>query len=202
MALLLIRHGETALNAARVVQFPDTPLGETGMNQAEQLGRHLAARPVRLVLSSDYTRARMTADRVAHHTGAALVESAHLRERNFGDYRGTAYDDHGEVDLFAADFHPPNGESWGAFHDRVDRAWDEVGRHADGGDGDIAVVTHGLVLRSLLERVLDIGAHVLGDEIAVANTSVTVVDHLPPWRVLELASVAHLAGGPNDVAPA
>ncbi|MFT4585916.1 MAG: hypothetical protein ACI8XZ_005693, partial [Gammaproteobacteria bacterium] len=28
--------------------------------------------------------------------------------------------------------------------------------------------------------------------VVVANTSVTIVEHAPPWRVLELAGVAHL----------
>jgi len=31
MSLILIRHGETALNASRTLQFPDTPLGERGL---------------------------------------------------------------------------------------------------------------------------------------------------------------------------
>ena len=88
MALLLIRHGETAFNAERVVQFPDTPLGPQGCDHAERLGRHLARRPLGLIVCSDYARARMTAARIQAHSGAALVEEPLLRERNFGDLRG------------------------------------------------------------------------------------------------------------------
>ena len=59
MSIVLIRHGETDLNAARVLQWPDTPLGERGRAQARALGVRFAAaspRPV-LLASSDMARA-------------------------------------------------------------------------------------------------------------------------------------------------
>ena len=200
MAVLLIRHGETDLNAAQVVQFPETPLGDHGLLQAEQLGRSLSRRSIELVLTSDYQRARTTAERVAQHTGAKLIESLHLRERNFGEIRGKPYTEFGELDIFGLDYEPPGGESWDAFHARVDIAWGEVTSHAQSLSGDLAVVTHGLVLRSLLERKLDVSDHTLGTDLVVANTSVTVVDRDPPWRVVELASVEHLQAVGRDTA--
>ena len=201
MALLLIRHGETELNAARVVQFPDTPLGEIGMRQADQLGLTLADRSIELVLTSDYKRAQTTAQRIAQYTGARLIESVRLRERNFGEIRGKCYDDLGDIDIFADDYLPPGGESWAVFNTRVDIAWDEVISAARTLSGDLVVVTHGLVLRSLIERVLDVSEHAIEPEMVVANTSVTLVERDPPWRVVELASVEHLAQRVGDVAP-
>ena len=102
MALLLIRHGETDLNVAQVVQFPETPLGDHGLLQAEQLGQSLTHRSVELVLTSDYQRARTTAERVAQHTGANLIETTQLRERNFGEIRGKPYTDFGDLGYFRA----------------------------------------------------------------------------------------------------
>jgi probable phosphoglycerate mutase len=201
MAVLLIRHGETDLNAARVVQFPDTPLGKDGKLQAEQLGQSLQQRSIELVLSSDYVRARMTAERIAAHAGTKLIESHHLRERNFGDIRGTSYDELGELDIFAADYAPPGGETWETFNARVDLAWTEVTAHAQTVSGDLAVVTHGLVLRSLIERVLDVSGHPPESDLVVANTSVTIVDDTPPWRVIEFASVSHLEQDRRTVTP-
>jgi len=201
MALLLIRHGETAFNAGRVVQFPDTPLGEHGIEQAERLGYSLARRPLALILTSDYTRARMTADRIHRHTLAPLIETNALRERNFGDIRGRAYAEFGTLDILADDYEPPGGESWPAFHARVDHAWTEISAHARGLDGDLAVVTHGLVLRSLLQRVLDTDGHVVAPDITVANTSITEVEAAPPWRVIDLANTAHLDGDARTGAP-
>ncbi len=191
MTLLLIRHGETELNASRVVQFPDTPLGAHGIAQAARLGQHLAARNIGLVLTSDYRRARMTAAGVVAHTGAPLVEHESLRERNFGDFRGSAYAEHG-IDIMAPDFTPPHGEGWAEFHARVDRAWQVIQDTAAKVTGDLVVVTHGLVLRSLFERKLDLGPHRVAPDFVVHNTSVTIVERAAPWRVHELASTAHL----------
>ena len=192
MEILLIRHGETALNAERIIQYPDTPLNERGLQQAEHLGRHLATRSIELVLSSDYLRARMTAEQLISHSGAPLQMTTELRERNFGDVRGTPYAEFGDIDIFADDYEPPAGESRYTFHARVDRAWEEVLSIAEPLDGDLAVVTHGLVLSSLIDRVLDVSAHLPESDLVVANTSVTIVEPEHPWRVIKLASIEHL----------
>jgi len=41
MTILLVRHGETAGNAARILQRPDIPLNERGIRQAAQLAERL-----------------------------------------------------------------------------------------------------------------------------------------------------------------
>ena len=74
MTLLLIRHGETALNAARVLQPADTPLSARGAAQAEALAGRLAAwrgaprepggAPLAGILSSDLPRALATAEAI------------------------------------------------------------------------------------------------------------------------------------------
>ena len=92
MSLLLIRHGETALNVARVLQPADTPLNERGVAQAEALARRLASLRVATIISSDLPRALRTAQAIAATTGAAIETSALLQERNFGDWRGQSYE--------------------------------------------------------------------------------------------------------------
>jgi probable phosphoglycerate mutase len=193
MAILLIRHGETAFNARRLLQFPDTPLGDTGLAQAGRLAQRLSAHAVGLVLSSDYQRALTTAKCVATATGAPLRESPLLRERNFGDLRGRPYASLGDLDPFAADYAPPHGETWEEFHARIDRAWGELCELVAGRVDDTVVVTHGLVLRSLLQRHLETTGVAVTPDLVVANTSVTFVEPLPPWRVTRLACTAHLA---------
>lgn len=192
MAILLIRHGETDLNVAQVIQLPETPLSMHGSLQADKLGRSLTHRPIELILTSDYERARTTAERVAHYTGARLIESPLLRERNFGEIRGRPYTEFNDVDIFGPDYKPPGGESWEVFHSRVDTAWNEVRAQAQILPGDFAVITHGLVLRSLFERKLEISNHTISKDSVVANTSVTIVDNEPPWQVIKLASTDHL----------
>ena len=111
MSILLVRHGETTANAARVVQMPDAPLSERGLAQAGAPGR--AARAARRDGDRrQRLRARhVTAERVRVATGAPLELWPDLRERNFGELRGRSYAEIG-VDIFAPDFAPPGGETW------------------------------------------------------------------------------------------
>lgn len=196
MTIHLVRHGQTAGNATRVLQTPETPLDETGLRQAERLGRRLAGERVAGILASDLSRAEMTARAVARATGAGLTLTELLHERNFGDLRGTAYADL-PSDPFAPDFAPPGGETWQAFHRRVDRAWDEVVRVAAATPGDLVVVTHGLVCASIVQRCVTLPAELAGAPESPAlrfrNTSVTLLaGPEPSWVVTLLGCVAHL----------
>jgi broad specificity phosphatase PhoE len=188
--IFLIRHGETLGNASRIVQRPDIPLSPRGMAQAERLARRLARERVSRILSSDLLRARQTAECVQRATGAPLAFEPLLHERNFGDIRGTPYADLG-VDMFAPDYAPPNGETWPVFHARVDRAWERVQALAAATDGHLAVVTHGLVCRSLAGRHLRLAEGMVVPE-RWENASVTVVQCPAPWQVTLLNCVAHL----------
>jgi 2,3-bisphosphoglycerate-dependent phosphoglycerate mutase len=84
MTILLVRHGETAGNAARILQRADVPLNERGIRQAEQLARRLLDHGFAHVVCSDLLRARMTAAALAARSGAEIEESPLLQERNFG----------------------------------------------------------------------------------------------------------------------
>jgi 2,3-bisphosphoglycerate-dependent phosphoglycerate mutase len=190
MSIFLIRHGETLGNASRTVQLPDNPLSARGALQAARLARRLTHEGISLILSSDYSRAAATADHLRRATGAPIRYSPLLRERNFGDIRGTPYAELG-FDMFEPGYAPPHGETWEVFHARVDRAWALVQEEAATTAGHVAVVTHGLVCRSLADRHL-----VLPDgeppPAAWHNTSLTIIDHPAPWRVRLLNCAAHL----------
>jgi len=191
MSILLVRHGETALNAARIVQHPETPLNERGIGQAQRLAARLADFPIAGIVSSDYKRAHMTAEAVAEVTGLPITIQESLRERNFGDARGVPHGDLG-FDLHAPDFHPPGGESLPMFHERVALAWAEVAARAAGTEGDLVVVSHALVCRSLLEYQLSLGADMDAKVSRWPNTALTIIDSQAPWRVSLLACGGHL----------
>ena len=61
------------------------------------------------------------------------------------------------MDLYHPEYHPTGGESWDMFHDRVAIAWQEITARAATVRGDLVVVSHALVCRSLLERHLTLG---------------------------------------------
>ncbi len=98
--IYIIRHGETALNAAAVVQPADTPLNVRGKRQAQLLADRLAELEVMLVVASDLPRAAMTAEPIVLATSASIGHTPLLQERNFGDIRGTPYA-HLDRDIFA-----------------------------------------------------------------------------------------------------
>lgn len=198
MAIFVVRHGETDLNAARIIQRPTTPLSERGRRQAVQVAARLAPLGIRRVVASDLTRAIETADAIVARTGAPLSTDPLLRERDFGDIRGTPYAALGGLDPFALDYHPPNGESWEEFYVRVAEAWTFVCRLAAETDGNLAVVTHGLVCRVLADRHLALPEGTVAPSLW-GNTAVTEVDGAPPWSVQRLACTAHLV---DDDVPA
>jgi broad specificity phosphatase PhoE len=196
VSIYLIRHGETASNATRVVQTPDIPLNERGLAQAARLGERIAGDGIALVLVSDAERALMTARVIADATGAPLEIDPDLQERSFGDIRGTPYAEL-SFDLFALDYAPPNGETWDVFHARVDRVWERVVKRRAELAGTLAVVTHGLVCRSLAARRLGLDSARRAAVRAFQNSSLTVVEPVAPFRVGALDCCAHLT---EDVA--
>ena len=188
--ILLIRHGETDSNAARVVQLPGAPLSARGRDQARRLALRLAAEArIRRLVSSDLTRAVETADAIAGATGARVELEPLLQERNFGEYRGTPYREL-TVDIFAPECAPVGGECGATFAARVDRAWARIREIAEETEGRVAVVTHGLVCHELARRHLACEPDALPS--SWGNTSVTVVAASQPWRILRLACTAHL----------
>jgi probable phosphoglycerate mutase len=195
MTILLVRHGETDGNAARILQRPDVPLNERGMGQAQHLARRLSVYGFVHILCSDLLRARMTAAPLADCSGIAIEESPLLQERNFGDLRGMPYAGLAE-DPFGPDFSPPNGEDWPTFHVRVAEAFAFIVSRRRGLNGTLVVITHGLVCRALVERhaLLPEGA---GVPERFDNTGVTLLREDAPHRAGLINCTRHLEASPD-----
>jgi probable phosphoglycerate mutase len=192
MSILIVRHGETDSNARRIIQTPDIPLSVKGNDQAESLAQRLKALGVTRIISSDYLRTRQTAEHVASATNLQVEFNPLLRERNFGDLRGTPYDDlvQNPFDV-ETDYIPPNGESWLVFNLRVAQAWKQISEIASTTQGRLLVVTHGLVCRSLYQRQFNIPS-ALKDLSNYSNTALSEVDAIQPWTMRLLNCMAHL----------
>ncbi|WP_049900603.1 histidine phosphatase family protein [Halococcus agarilyticus] len=161
MTVLLVRHGETAWNAARRVQgWAPVPLSERGREQATRLGEHLAATyDVDRFVASDLRRTRETAVLV-HEAGvdAEPTFDRAWRERDFGVYQGLSYEalfetypefavtESGRRALEAV---PERGESLLDCRERVLDGFDRLVADAPG-DETVLIVTHGGPLYALL----------------------------------------------------
>ena len=137
--LLVVRHGQTAANAAgQLLGRADVPLTETGLRQAEALAT--AVGPVDRVVSSPLQRARQTAAAFGH----PVEVDDRWTELDYGVYDERPL---GEVpqELWAswrgdAEFTPPEGESLASVGRRVRVACDDLAAAAR--DDDIVVVSH------------------------------------------------------------
>lgn len=197
MAIILVRHGETALNAARVMQPATTPLSERGVAQAVAVARRLARQGgIGAILSSDLPRAWRTAEAIADALSLPIEPSALLQERNFGELRGRPYDTLG-FDPLVMDAAPPGGESAADFALRLQAAFDEMLQHHAGLHGDLVVVTHGLVIRMLLGGPPRLDAERLR-HLHLANTSLSIFDADPPHGLQLLNCTRHLDGVVSD----
>jgi probable phosphoglycerate mutase len=188
--LIIVRHGETDFNAARVIQMPGATLSEQGRSQAALLANRLTDAGVTRIVSSDFPRAADTAAVVSQRTGVAVDHHALLRERDFGDLIGRSYDSLPSNPL-PLDFAPPNGEGPDAFFGRMAQAWELITGLVADTPGNLLVVTHGLVCKALVSRYVD-PASVGTVPRSWFNTSVTEIDAAAPWAARRVNCVAHL----------
>ena len=195
MSLLVIRHGETAFNRDRVMQPADTPLSDRGKEQVLRLAKRLSTEGITRILASDLPRAAMTARALSDETSIDIEFEPLLQERNFGRLRGQRFIDleTRDIDPFAENYEPEEGETWQEFDQRVTHAWSRI-QSALPSDGILAVVTHGLVCAALLRNHLDAQAHVTdsGRLYPFRNASFTRIESSPPWRVQLLNCAEHL----------
>jgi 2,3-bisphosphoglycerate-dependent phosphoglycerate mutase len=195
MSIFIARHAETEQGAARVVQVAGAQLSALGRSQAGHLARRAGQIGITRILSSDLARAVETAQIIARHVCVPLEQDPVLRERDFGALRGLPYSEI-TFDPFAADYVPPEGESWTAFFERAALAWKRVAETAAQAPGSLLVVTHGLLCHALAQRHWHrAGAEVLPQ--AWTNTGLTEVEPMPPWKVVRMNCAAHLEPDPS-----
>ena len=162
--VVLWRHGRTAYNHVRRFQGQrDIPLDDVGAAQAEVAAAALAARlagtePVRLI-TSDLSRAWMTADALARRLGVVAERDPALREIAAGAWEGLSSE---EIDLRWAADHAAwrRGEDIrvGGGETRSEaarRTADAVQAGVAGmATGALVVVSHGASLRGALALLL------------------------------------------------
>ena len=82
------------------------------------------------------------------------------------------------------------------FRERVAQAFDEIVTMRRALGGNLAVVSHGLVIRVLLERHLSLTGRAAPERLA--NTSVTVFDAVAPYAVSLVNCEEHLLAADRD----
>jgi broad specificity phosphatase PhoE len=152
--ILLVRHGQSVWNAdGRWQGQADPPLSDLGVDQAAAAADADAVGAVRALYSSDLERARHTAQLLGVRLGLAPVVDERLRERHAGDWEGrTRVEiDEGWPGYLESGRRPDGYEPDDSVLARV---LDALRAIATAHTGDVLVVTHGGVVRTV-ERHLD-----------------------------------------------
>lgn len=192
--ITLVRHGQTDWNLARRIQgSTDIPLNETGRADARTAAGLLADTTHHAIYASPLVRARETGEIIAGELGLDAPELVRdLREREFGEGEGMLVADYLEVyrDWLAP---VPGGETLDGVAGRALLALDAIARDSRRRSTPVAesviVVTHGGVIRSLIDHVSGGTLPRVGD--MLANGSIHRFEASPgSLRLLEHAVLA------------
>lgn len=191
--ITLVRHGQTDWNRARRIQgSTDIPLNETGRADARTAAGLLKELTHHAIYASPLVRAKETAEIIAAELGLEpprLVPD--MREREFGEGEGMLVADY--IETYGDWLAPvPGAETLGEVADRALLALDAVARDARRRSAPVAesviVVTHGGVIRSLIDHVSGGTLPRVGE--VLANGSVHRFEASPgSLRLLESAAL-------------
>jgi broad specificity phosphatase PhoE len=151
MDVVLVRHGETEWSRdLRHTGRTDIPLTEAGRREAEQLRPALGRYNFARVLTSPLERAAETCRLAGLGAGAETTDA--LLEWDYGEYEGitTKQIREGRPGWFLWRDGCPGGETAASVGARVDPLVDELAAL----DGDVALFSHGHLLRVLTARWL------------------------------------------------
>ncbi|MBD0270134.1 MAG: histidine phosphatase family protein [Cyanobacteria bacterium Co-bin8] len=193
--LILIRHGQTAVNVEGRVhgQGDRAGLDEVGRWQVQRLAQRCQQYGVQSLLSSPELRAMETAGAIAEELGLPLEVIEGIQERNWGDWAEEPWSAiKARLDLMSLEerftFVPPGGESWQQMEQRLllwCQRWQQISHTT-------AVVGHGGVLRALIPLLLQ-EPRESSLRYDLANASVSVFEvKSERFEVVELNEIGHL----------
>ncbi len=162
----------------------DIPLSTEGLEQAGCVAERLAAFSSKpsVVISSDLSRARQTAEVIAERLHLCVETTPLLRETNLGDWEGLTHDEinaRGDAELFARyqenSFinRPPNSETLESAWERMTTALAQIKTRYP--TESLVIVGHGGSMRVLLYEALGAPVETM-NRIWLANASLSIVE--------------------------
>ncbi|QDP95991.1 histidine phosphatase family protein [Microlunatus elymi] len=155
-AVILVRHGRTALNAdGRIRGRLDPELDHEGRREVSRLAAFLADKNIVRVLASPLTRAQQTARMIVDRHGGSVAEAgvrtaAGLSDRDYGSWSGhreaELIDHYGSLDRV------PDVEPSASVSRRARRVLED--QRPLLGEGCVVLVSHDAVNRTLLADLL------------------------------------------------
>jgi broad specificity phosphatase PhoE len=200
LTLYLTRHGETEWNVQKRMQgWQDSPLTEKGRRDAVRLGKRLESVEFAAIYTSTSGRTVETAELIRGGRLIPIYHNENLREINLGDWEGKTHDEITEFDPIGYEhfwnkphlYSPERGE---CFMDVQTRAMnviqDIVNRHPS---GNVLVVTHAVVLKTLIAYFKNMPLEKLWDPPFMHGTSLTMLQvENGTFELVTVGDVSHL----------
>lgn len=207
--IYFVRHGQSEGNVSPVFQSPDSPLTETGRNQAAKIAKRISKLSFETLIVSPFSRTKETAKAIAKATGkkpeycdlfVERVKPSRLAGKSRDDKEANKLHKEWEKSLYTSGLRAENGENFDDLIVRADKALDFLKNRAE---KEIVVVTHGFFLRTIIARVI------MGDSltaetfknfqtrISTENAGLSVLKYgktreRPMWRLWIYNDHAHL----------
>lgn len=206
MKIYFIRHGETTLNASRILQSADAELSEKGRQQAEFLAKRVSQLPIEVIISSPMERARQTADIIHALAHKPIIYSNLLAERARPDeITGKSQDDKevrritelGNMHITDPDWHYSTEENFFDLRARAQKLLEFLSSRKE---ENILCITHGVFLKMII-LTMGFGEKLtpelwlsIYDFFRTKNTGITLCekDKAGSWRLHSWNDHAHL----------
>lgn len=183
MKLFFIRHGQTDWNVKGKIQGSlDVELNDTGISQAEELGRKILKCNYKFskIYSSTQKRAVKTAEILSNAINKDYIPINGLEEMNLGEWQGLSWQEVKEK--FPEEYEewynnrrytkPPKGES---YEDMLQRVLIVIHKIIDENCDDVAIVTHSAVIMCLQCYISDTSFDKMM-KFKTDNTTITELD--------------------------
>lgn len=142
-----LRHGQTTYNRDGIFQGQiDSPLSDLGLAQAEEAAEALRGEPIRRIVASPLSRARLTAEAAGRALGLPVETDDGLKECHLGVIEDQPHDAWPLDRYWTGDVSPEGGETFADFRARVLAAMARLTAEEDG----VLIVAHGGLWRSLI----------------------------------------------------
>lgn len=177
-----MRHGQAQNNTARVLagRKPGIALTETGIEQANEIGKFLKSLDISHIYASPIERAKKTAEIVGTHLDLPSTVDDRLVELEMGKFSGMAYDDlfanHGNIFLKFYQDDPTIAENGVETFTQVKKRVLDIVDHVckEHSDKNVLLVTHMDPIKAMISNILNLSPRSLF-ELIIANASLTIV---------------------------
>ncbi|MEH7455037.1 histidine phosphatase family protein [Gottfriedia acidiceleris] len=186
LTIYLTRHGETVWNIENRLQGSrDSELTASGISDANLLSERLAKVSFSKIYTSSSKRAVTTANLLTINPSIPIIEEYDLKEINFGDWEGKTKKEINEC--FESEFESlwktphlydhsrHQGESLLDLRERVGNVIQNILKSNE--EGNILIVTHAVVLATIVAKLKQAPIEKLWDLPYVHGTSLTIINY-------------------------